>query len=108
MAYSPNTTNLFRRRALVRFFAGIAGAIIAGRAAGVAAASTPGCPEPDAQLFARWREYLNSEIELNAAQDARDLVSWNARQAYPRTASLPAGRRIFRPRSMPIWSYGLL
>jgi hypothetical protein len=30
-----------------------------------------------------WREYLNSEIELNAAQDARDLIAWNARQTYP-------------------------
>ena len=83
MAYSPNTTNLLRRRALVIFFAGIAAANIAGRAAGAALASTPGCPEADAQLFARWREYLKSEIELNAAQDARDLISWNARQAYP-------------------------
>ena len=83
MAYSPNTTNLLRRRALVIFFAGIAAADIAGRAAGAALASTPGCPEADAQLFARWREYLTSEIELNAAQDARDLMSWNARQAYP-------------------------
>jgi hypothetical protein len=52
-------------------------------AAGVASAATPGCHELDAQLFARWREYLKSEIELNAAQDARDLMSWNARQAYP-------------------------
>ena len=58
MAYSPNTTNLFRRRALVKFFAGIAAADIAGRAAAAALASTPGCPEADAQLFARWREYL--------------------------------------------------
>ena len=83
MAYSPNTTNLLRRRALVKIFAGIAASNIAGRAAGAGLASTPGFPEADAQLFARWREYLNSEIELNAAQDARDLMSWNARQAYP-------------------------
>jgi hypothetical protein len=30
-------------------------------------ASTPGDPQADAQLFDRWREYVNSEIELNAA-----------------------------------------
>ena len=58
MAYSPNTTNLPRRRALVRFFAGIAAANIAGTAAGAALGIDSGCPEADAQLFARWREYL--------------------------------------------------
>src|SRR5262245_17094096 len=84
MAYSPNTTNPFgRRSALALFFTGLAGAITASRAAVTALASTPGCLDTDAQLFARWREYLKSEIELNAAQDARDLISWNARQAYP-------------------------
>jgi hypothetical protein len=83
MAYSPNSTNLLGRRALLKFITGIAAAEIGGMAAGAAFPSTPGCPESDAQLFARWREYLKSEIELNAAQDARDLISWNARQAYP-------------------------
>jgi hypothetical protein len=83
MAYSPNSTNLLGRRTLVRVLAGIAVSTIAGMAAGRDLAVTPGCPEPDAQLFARWREFLNSEIELNAVQDARDLISWNARQAYP-------------------------
>src|SRR5262245_34829330 len=83
MAYSPNSTNLLGRRALVKFISGIAAAELAGLAAGAACASAPGYPEADAQLLARWREYVNSEIELNAAQDARDLVSWNARQAYP-------------------------
>jgi len=81
MAYSPNTTNLFgRRRALALFLTGLGGTITASRAAAAAMASTP---VTDSQLFARWREYLKSEIELNAAQDARDLVSWNARQAHP-------------------------
>jgi hypothetical protein len=84
MAYSPNTTNPFgRRSALALFFAGLAASTILGRAVGNASASIPGCPDTDAQLFARWREYLKSEIELNAAEDARDLMSWNARQAYP-------------------------
>src|SRR5262245_22592135 len=79
MASSRNTTNLLGRRALVTFFAGVAATEIARRAA----AASPGSHEADAQLFALWREYLNSEIELNAAQDARDLVSLNARQTYP-------------------------
>src|SRR5689334_15243123 len=83
MAYSPNTTNLPRRRALVSFFAGIAAADYAVRAAGAALASKPGGPDADPQLLAGWREYVRAEIELNAAQDVRDLVSWNARQAYP-------------------------
>src|SRR5262245_17864376 len=83
MAYSPNTTNLPTRCALVRFFAGIAASTRSIRAAEIGSVSTPGCPDADAPLLARWRDYLKSEIELNAAQDARDLVSWNARQAYP-------------------------
>ena len=65
MACSPNTTNLLGRRALVRVLFGIAASGIAGgAAAGHEVGVTTGCPEPDAQLFARWREYLNSEIEL--------------------------------------------
>ena len=84
MANSPNTTNLPRRRALATFFAGVAAAPFVGRAADAALPpSTSGAPGTDAQLMARWREYLKSEVELNAAQDARDLMSWNARQAYP-------------------------
>jgi hypothetical protein len=83
MAYSPNTTNLPRRRALVSFFAGIAAADFAVRGADAALASKPGCPDTDPQLLAGWREYVRAEIKLNAAQDARDLMSWNARQAYP-------------------------
>jgi hypothetical protein len=83
MANSANSTNLLGRRALVAFLAGIAAATITGRTVEAAFESAPGCLVTDAQLFARWREYLNSEIELNAAQDARDLVSWKARQAYP-------------------------
>jgi hypothetical protein len=84
MAYSPNSTNLLGRRALVKFFAGIGAAEIAGSAARITTlASTPGDPQADAQLFDRWREYVNSEIELNAAQLVRDRIAWNARQAYP-------------------------
>src|SRR5689334_21250398 len=83
MAYSLNTTNLPRRRALMSFSAGIAVAGFAVRAADAALASKSGCPDADPQLLARWREYVEAEIELNAAQEARDLVSWNARQAYP-------------------------
>src|SRR5690349_20471376 len=83
MAYCPNTTNLRRRRALVSFFGGLAAGGFAVRAADAAFASKPGCPDADPQLLARWREYVRAEIELNAAQDARDLMSWNARQAYP-------------------------
>jgi hypothetical protein len=82
MAYPPNTTNL-TRRALVSFFAGIAAADFAVRTADAVLASTSGCPDADPQLLAGWREYVRAEIELNAAQDARDLMSWNARQAYP-------------------------
>ena len=44
-------------------------------------------PEADAQLFACWREYLKLEIELDAVQDARDLMSRNARRAYPPSRS---------------------
>ena len=83
MANSPNTTNLPRRRALATFFASIAAAPFVGGAAVAALPSTSGTPDADAQLLARWRQYLKSEIELNAAQDARDLVSWKARQTYP-------------------------
>jgi hypothetical protein len=57
MAYSPNSTNLFGRRALVKFLTAVAAAGMAGGAAGAAFASTPGRPEADAQLLARWREY---------------------------------------------------
>jgi hypothetical protein len=83
MAYSLNTTNLPHRRALISFFAGILAGGFAIRAAGAALASKPGCPDGDPELLAGWREYVRAEIELNAAQDARDLMSWNARQAYP-------------------------
>jgi hypothetical protein len=77
MAYPPNSTNLPRRCVLVAFFAGIA-ASIAGRAGDRSLASTPGCLDADAQLLDRWREYVGLEITLNAAQDARDRVSWTA------------------------------
>src|SRR4051794_26295799 len=83
MADSSHSTNLLGRRALIKIFAGAAASNIAGTAADADLASTPCFPEADAQLFARWREYLKSEIELNAVQDARDVMSWNARQAYP-------------------------
>src|SRR5262245_57113988 len=83
MAYTLNTTNLRRRRALATFFVGSA-AYIAGRVEETAAlSSSQSYPDADAQLLAHWREYVRSEIELNAAQDARDLISWNARQVYP-------------------------
>jgi hypothetical protein len=83
MANSPNTTNLLGRRDVATFFAGVAAAQFVGRAAEAALPSTSDTPDADGQLLARWREYLKLEIELNAVQDARDLTSWNARQAYP-------------------------
>jgi hypothetical protein len=84
MAYSPNSTNTLGRRAVVKFFGGFAALNIAGKAAGIStSACSRGYPEPDAQLFFLWREYLNTEIQLNTAEAARDLASWNARQAYP-------------------------
>jgi hypothetical protein len=83
MAYSPNIMNLPRRRALLTFFAGVAAADGVFRVAATTSAATPHGAEPDAQLFARWHEYLKSESELNAVENARDLISWNARQAYP-------------------------
>src|SRR5689334_2553220 len=83
MAYSPHSTNLLGRRALVKFFAAIGASTIPGKALGTGLAFTPICFEADAELFARWREYLKFEMELNAAEQARDVVSWNARQSYP-------------------------
>jgi hypothetical protein len=52
MAYSSNSTNLFRRRVLVKFLAAIGAAEIAGCTARITSlASTRGYPEGDAQLF---------------------------------------------------------
>jgi hypothetical protein len=86
-ADSPNTT-LLSRRALMLTSAGLVTANVVAAAIAVRSApddaggsSSPG--EADAQLFACWREYLKLEIELNAAQDARDFISSNARRAYP-------------------------
>ena len=82
----PNTI-ILSRRALMLTSPGLVTANVA--AAAIAVKRTrdgtggSGRPEADAQLFACWREYLKLEIELNAVQDARDLMSWNARQAYP-------------------------
>jgi hypothetical protein len=83
MADSANTTNLFRRRALGTVFTCVATAKIARTAAGFVLAFPPGSPEGDVELFARWREYLRLETELNAAEGNRDLINWKARQAYP-------------------------
>jgi hypothetical protein len=93
MAYSPLTTNLPRRRTFTRFFVGIAAATIVGRAATTASETASGCPNADAQLFACWREYLKSEIELNAVEVARDQTSWKVQQAYPpKPDCMAAGR----------------
>src|SRR4029078_7733111 len=85
-ADSPDTTKL-SRRALMLTSPGLVAANIATAAIAVWCARdcTGGSdfPEADAQLFACWREYLKLEIELNAVQDARDLMSCDARRAYP-------------------------
>ena len=85
-ADSPNTT-ILSRRALMLTSPGLVTANVAAAAIAVRRARDgtggSGRPEADAQLFACWREYLKLEIELNAVQDARDQMSWNARQAYP-------------------------
>ena len=47
---------------------------------GFVLAFPPGSPEGDVELFARWREYLRLETELNAAEGNRDLINWKARQ----------------------------
>ena len=85
-AYSPNTT-IWSRRALMLTSAGLVTTNVADAAMAIRrardSASGLSRPELDAQLLACWREYLKLEIELNAAQDARDLMSCNARRAYP-------------------------
>jgi hypothetical protein len=84
-ANSPNTIVL-SRRALMLTSAGLVTANVAAAATAVRRARDGaglGGPEADAQLFACWREYLKLEIELSAAQVARDSTSWNARRAYP-------------------------
>ena len=81
MAYSPHTTNL-PRRALVRFLGWIGASTIIGAAGGVELSPAPEGLE-DAQLFARWSDYLKIEVELNRVEEGRDVISWNARQAYP-------------------------
>jgi hypothetical protein len=86
-ADSPNTTILSRRALMLTTSAGLVTANVAAAAFAVGrahdGAGGSDRPEADAQLFTCWREYLKSEVDLNAAQDARDLMSWNARRAYP-------------------------
>jgi hypothetical protein len=86
MAESRNTTNL-SRRALMATSVGLVTANVAAAAFAVRRAHDGACssssPEADAQLSACWHEYLKLEIELHVAQDARDLMSSNARRAYP-------------------------
>src|SRR6478672_3592291 len=85
-ADSPNTT-ILSRRALMLTSPGLVTANVAAAAIAVRCArdGTGGSDrrEADAQLFTCWREYLKLEIELNAVQEARDQMSWNARQSYP-------------------------
>jgi hypothetical protein len=85
-ADSSNTT-ILSRRALMLTSPGLVTANVAAAAiaVGCARVGTGGSDraEADAQLFTCWREYLKLEIELNAVQEARDQMSWNARQSYP-------------------------
>src|SRR5262245_29072561 len=86
-ADSPFTTILSRRGLMLTTAAGVATANVAAAVFAVMRAHDgvggSDRPEADAQLFACWQEYLNLEIELHAAQAARDLTSSNARRAYP-------------------------
>ena len=85
-ADSPDTTKL-SRRALMLTSPGLVAANVAAAALAVGCArdgtSGSDLSEADAQLFACWREYLKLEIELDAVQDARDLMSCDARRGYP-------------------------
>jgi hypothetical protein len=91
MADSANTQTLSRRRALISASTGIAAANILGMTAGAALAGSPNS-EADAELFALWREYLTIEAEMNAAYDAKDHVSAEARRAYsPQPESVTKG-----------------